>query len=871
MDIAEPETGTLAPGAEVATGNSDRYRLLNTLGAGGMGIVYLAEDLKLHRQVAIKKLRDDVTSPSARDRIQQEARLLARLNHPNIVALYDVLDGSQDGENGNIALVMEYIEGTTLRAWMREHTPNLQQKLQLLMQICEGLQQAHNLGIIHRDLKPDNILIATSRNGHVTAKISDFGIAKSEQLDEKTLTAENQLAGTVTAMSPEQIQGKTLDTRSDLFSLGSIAFELLCGSRPFEKDAAGALAMANRIANEPHMPPKEAWPAIPEPLAILLDKLLAKDPTQRPEHAQVVYQGLALLHRQGVEAEDEDYTATMTDLFTRHEVKSRRRWQRALAGIAGTLLLGGAGYWSWAYFTRLEPQYIAVMPVEISGEIRGEENAIALTRTMVRQALMNSVSQLKASALVSFTPKTGEDFDSQLQALTDKGVTDALIARLQCAQARCEIELQRIKPKNAQVLNQTSFVFLAENRQESEYRIRNRAQTIFPKNYRKGAISKLVVSDDDYNQLLEILAKTEQKDVAHRDLETLELLIEKYPKNANLYSAYSIISAALFVKTGNTLYISKGMKMLEFARSNNIDEKALLEQEMKLRVHSNDRKKIDALLIKLKKHDSPSANLLAEISRSMLTSGNYEEAQAYANQAVALNPSLENRYLNATIYTATGNYLAARDTLQKIVQTHPKHWSSHSLLGVIELETGNLVAAESAIKAIPERLRNWRTKSNLGVVYFLKNEPNKALDQFQAVLSEIPDDPGTISQIAESYTLIEDQSSALNHYEKLLAITEDDDNFEARQYKALALANLGKESEAIDIINQLLREAPEDTYVQHTAAQVYALSSEARSASYHIEGLLNQGMSAAWFQLPAYQRLCTQPHTSEIVKRSICN
>ncbi|QKX17259.1 protein kinase [Microbulbifer sp. YPW1] len=831
-----------------------------------MGIVYLAEDLKLHRQVAIKKLKDNAASQNARDRIQQEARLLAQLNHPNIVALHDVLE-----DQGDIALVMEYIEGTTLRPWMRERSPNLQQKLSLLMQICLGLSEAHNLGIIHRDLKSDNILITENAKGEPVAKITDFGIAKSQQLDEKTLTEENQLAGTITAMSPEQILGKPLDARSDLFSLGTIAFELLCGSRPFEKHEAGALAMANRITNEAHTPPQEAWPDIPEPLAILLDKLLAKDPAQRPQNALVVYQGFALLHKQGLESESEDFTATMTDLFTHHKIKSRRRWQRVVAGIAVALVVGASGYWGWKEFTRLEPQYIAVMPVEINGEIRGEENAKALTRTMVRQALMNSVSQLKASALVSFTPKEGQDFEAQLQKLKDKGVTDALFARLECAQVRCEIDIQRIEPVNSQIKQQKSFTFLADKQQEGEYRITNSATALFPASHTNKTRAQVSMSDEDYRKYLEILSRLDQKDLSPEDLSVLEVMINQYPLNTNLYHAYTSVSAKLFVQTDQGAFIERGLAMLERAHTHKLDRQQLLVQELWLRTYSDDKASFEKLLKKFESQEAPSAALLAKYGRFLYVQGDYEAGLHYAQEAAQLNPSADNLYLIAINQTASGDYENARITLSRITKHFPEHWSSYALLGVIELESGNLRAAESAITSIPENLRGWRTKSNLGVVLFLQKSYEHALQIFLSVINEVPDDPATLGQIAETYLMLEKKQDAQRAFRKLLEVSKEENGLEAQQFKAIAEANLGNSTRAIVLVNNMIREASDDTYVRYAAAQVYALAREWRSANYHLEALLQQGMGAEWFNLPAFQQLCTQPEVSQTVANAICD
>ncbi|MBB5211004.1 serine/threonine-protein kinase [Microbulbifer hydrolyticus] len=828
--------------------------------------MYLAEDRKLHRQVAIKKLKDDAASQNARDRIQQEARLLAQLNHPNIVALYDVLE-----EGDSIALVMEYIEGTTLRAWMRERRPSLQQKLSLLMQICKGLTEAHNLGIIHRDLKSDNILIAENSKGEPVAKITDFGIAKSQQLDEKTLTAENQLAGTITAMSPEQIQGKPLDARSDLFSLGTIAFELLCGSRPFEKHEGGALAMASRITSEPHIPPQQAWPGIPEPLAVLLDKLLAKDPTQRPQSALIVYQGFELLYKQGLESDTEDFTATLTDLFTHHKVKSRRRWQRALAGVAAVLVLSASGYWGWKEITRLEPQYIAVMPVEINGEIRGEENAKALTATMVRQALMNSVSQLKASALVSFTPKEGQDFETQLKKLKDKGVTDALFAQLDCARARCEISLQRIAPENNQIKRQESFTFLTDKKQEAQYRTSNSAALLFPPAYQRELLKQVSMSDDDYRVYLDILDRMEAKALDEKDLGDLTSLSDRYPRNAHLYQSISDVAARLFVLGGNTTHLESALRTLE--KADNFGISKVLTSRLKLFIYGlgDYPEQYQQLISTLETTDFPLAELLSERARNHYRNGDYESGLKYAREAAELNPSADNLYLIALNQIASGNYDNGRVTLNKTITTFPEHWSSYSALGVIELESGNLETAEKAITSIPEQLRGWRTSSNLGVVYFLQQKYQESLNTYQKVLRKVPEDVPTLGQVAETYLMLDNNGTAQHTFNKILHLTEEQEDLESARYRAVALANMNHSSEAIPLILELLKKAPEDTDIKYNAAQIYALAGERSSANYYIEQLLVQGMSAEWFNLPAFQQLCPQPQISEQVRNAICD
>lgn len=854
MEVAAPEQDQLG-----------RYRIERTLGAGGMGVVYLAEDTRLRRQVAIKKLRKDSTSESAGARIHSEAQLLAQLNHANIVQLYDVLE-----ENGGIALVMEYVEGTTLREWMRERVAPLREKIGLLMQICRGLTEAHSLGIIHRDLKPDNILITLGNSGGGTAKITDFGIAKSLDREATNITREDQVAGTVDAMSPEQLQGLPLCARSDLFSLGTIAYELLCGTKPFDSGEGGAMALAHRVVNEPHIPPQRARQNLPEPLAALLDKLLAKRPEQRPESAQQVYEALEFLYQQGSAGDPQEFSATVTQLL-RKPPSRRRRTLRTLAGAAALATTGVAGYFGWQYATRLEPQYIAVMPVEISGEVRGEENAEALTATMVRQALMNAASQLKASALVSFTPKEGQDFDAQLKALREKGVTDALYARLDCARVRCEIELQRIGPADSQIKGQTDFAFLADKRQEAEYRIGNSADALFPSDYTRELAEQELMSDKDYTDYLAIVSRQESKDNSAADLERLENLVKSYPENPNLYRTFTQVATDLFVLTDEESHIQTGLDMLELARTRGISDALILELELWLRTYDTDKQQFEALLKKMDSQETPSAALLAKYARFLFTQGDYESGLRYAQDATALNPSADNLYLIALNQTASGNYNDARTTLNRIVQSYPEHWSSYSALGVIELESGNLAKAEAAITAIPTGLRSWRTKSNLGVAYFLQQKYSKALEAQKQVLTAVPDSIQTIEGLAATYLMLGNPDLAGKEFERILGKTQNYDTPEKARLRAIALANLGQNSEAIDLTHEILKNSPEDTYIQYSAAQVYALSDEWRSANYYVKQLLKQGMSAEWFNLPAFQRLCTQPQVSVEVKTAICD
>jgi serine/threonine protein kinase/Flp pilus assembly protein TadD len=246
------------------------YNILSSIGRGGMGLVYLARDTRLDRQVAIKCLRTELIEPHYRERFKREALLLAKLNHPNIVQIYDYLE-----TNEQLALVMEYVDGQNLQQHLREHIASNAQRMQWLAQIAQGLAVAHDTGIIHRDLKAENILI----NKHKLAKITDLGIAKSQDFS-GTLT--DHVTGSYGSMSPEQAMGEELDYRSDLFSFGILAYQLLCGAHPFG-ETENKLQLMQRIISHPAISPLKKNPDLLPEAVELLGLLLSKNPDNRPD------------------------------------------------------------------------------------------------------------------------------------------------------------------------------------------------------------------------------------------------------------------------------------------------------------------------------------------------------------------------------------------------------------------------------------------------------------------------------------------------------------------------------------------------------------------------------------------------------------
>lgn len=267
-----PSSHAAAPTEPIRLGH---YELRECIGRGGMGLVYRARDTRLEREVAVKCLRTELFEAHYVERFKREALLLAKLNHPNIVQIYDFIEAPDQ-----LALVMELVDGQNLQTYLREHIAPIAQRLQWLVQITEGLAVAHDAGIIHRDLKTENILI----NKRGQAKITDLGIAKSQDFN---VTLTDHVAGSYCSMSPEQAMGEAITFKSDLFSLGILAYQLLCGAHPFG-DTSNKLQTMQRIISHPPTAPQKYNPDLPAEFIDLLGQLLSKDPDKRPDNTHWV-------------------------------------------------------------------------------------------------------------------------------------------------------------------------------------------------------------------------------------------------------------------------------------------------------------------------------------------------------------------------------------------------------------------------------------------------------------------------------------------------------------------------------------------------------------------------------------------------------
>lgn len=872
------------------------YRVLQRLGVGGMGEVLLAHDERLDRRVAIKRIRPEAgTSGERRERFRREARVAARLNHPAIVQVYDILEA---GDAEHIEhIVMEYVEGETLRTLLQRGPLEPLFALRLAREIADGLDAAHREGIVHRDLKSDNVLV--TRSGH--AKISDFGIAKQLLAGaEPGLTRANVVLGTYRAMSPEQARGEAVDHRSDLFSFGVLLYEMLTGRNPFE--AENELATINRILSHPHTPVRRVNPEIPEVAEILVDQLLQKDPFLRPRSAGQIARELdAILAPSTASgeaptiAEPSAAPTSPTPPFAPPSTLSsplhrstpapsrpdsaltalKTRPRPLLAALALLALLGVIGATgAWFAWRRPEPPvYVAVLAPEVGVGASGEVDLLA---SGVRSWLLEGLTSLER-----ISPKSFEEVDA-VSGAGARGVrrpseiarelsADELVSsRLSCQPQTCRITVSRLLGADGSVLWTDSLEVPSDDIAVVASAVTRQIRQGYADFHTRKGLSDATVAGRDLEELLAIRRALESREGASFDdlLARLETLHRRAPDFVEVYLLEAEVARRRFYESRNPADLSLGSERVREARALAPGDPEPLFLQIDLALARQDVDEAEEALETLEGLVPSDVRLLDRRSRILSARGRPEDALELTRTAARRHPSANRLAYLARLEIQQGHIEEARETLALLLRRSPGNFDGLSLLGTIELSSGDLNRAVEIYSDLSRRSPGVVHLGNLALAYFCLGRYPEAAETYRRVLAEQPRHPMVTLNLADTYLLMQRPSEAETLYRQVLERIEGDPAAASPQsltVKAQALAHLGRGREAVAAVQEALRLAPNDGPVAYEAALVYSLLGEDDSALANAEKALALGYEERWFSIPWFDGLRRHPEFQRIL------
>jgi eukaryotic-like serine/threonine-protein kinase len=840
----------------MALSNVGPYRILERLGAGANGEVWLAEDTRLHRRVALKTLTGTAGSDAAdqRRRMLREARAAARLNHPRIAGVYDVLESDE-----GVHIVMEYVRGATLATRIRQGPPPPMQVMDLALQLAGALAHAHSFGVIHRDLKPANVVL-TPEGG---AKILDFGLARLHEVDAGSVplsASEHSVdvrhtVGTPPYIPPEHLHGAPVDARGDIYSLGVTLFELLTGRRPFE--AGNGRGLSEAILTAPTPRPRTLCPDVPAGLDAIVYRAMSRNPADRyPSAAEM-------------EADLKRLSAGITDAPTQS-----RPWpliggrgDRRLGWSAAALVAVALGTWAavggrpgaGAAATTTAPvpsgpKVVAVLPLAgASGDPQMESLAAG-----VADSLITTLSQVPGLTVVSraATLKYQDrklDPDEIADELGANMLVDGLVQR-SGESLRISLNLREPGAKTVRWQNTYDGTF-AEVFSLQRGVAEAVAGALSLQKAPAGAVAEAPPTSNveayaDYAQARTFLERQDVKDNLDRSIALFQSAIRKDPRFAR---AHGGLGEAYWRK----YQLTRDAKASTLARDALADALRLKPDDVAVRyslasIYRGMGRHADAVeeLREITRRQPQADDAHRLLGQALIDIDQLEAGLAAIRTAIGLRPQYWAHHfvLGSSLYAA-GRYPEALPAFQRVVELQPDSAWGYQMLGT------TYHALEDTANAKPNYLSairhgNATARGNLGILYFDAGQYAEALPQFEEAAKSEPGSFLAQHNLGDVLTQLGRKREGIAAYTRAASLCKEELEVSPRDAETLSMlalleAKLGRHAEAARNIASALALDPGNADALYAAAVVHALGNRPGEAIAALEAAVKGGYSRA--------------------------
>jgi len=835
---------------------NSRYRITKLIDKGGMGEVYKAFDNTLNRNVAIKKRLGRSKNLENKN---HEAQLLASLNHPNIVQVYD----SFTHKNSQY-IVTELIEGKNLTFFLRKNATEMSTRLSWLLQITSAIHYTHQNNIIHGDIKLENVMLGPKG----IVKLTDYGLGRYSDKD----NSDSLIGGSFDYMAPETLKFNIVNKLTDYFSLGVLAYKLLCNVSPFGK-ANEELTQILSSRDVDLIPASQLNEHISTDLATMIEKLLQEEPDDRKLDLDDFTRAIrANLNRPfGLSFAKTEYGEATTKILPKYpggeSTKKAARIKR-LSPIALVFLLLSFSMILLFYDKTDQSNsniHLLILEPEIEANTHLSEEVANQLKLTIFESISSSVSN--STQLINVNqPNKSLNFLLP-EKIRFTGAQEALRTQLTCRKNICDFKMSRISKNGTSIINLKQW----SSPTASLTSLSTTTGQMLSSLYGNISIENAneFINESSYRRYLKLYFSMRiKKENLNNSIEELEGLILESPKFLPFYYLYRETALNLYQHSRDELHLTNLKRILNLGETYFPDSPEIISHQFWMAISRSDLESANRYLDKIKLLKNRLFLTLELSAYFYLENGDYKKANETYILLSEHRPSRKFFYNLALSYWYLGKYEKTLSNLQKVLKISPNDFSAMKLSATAYLTLGKIDLAQPLFESIAKTNASASNFSNLGLAYLISDQYTMATNSFKKALEIEPKNIEAIINMADTYKITGKIESSNELYFEALNILEQRQDWRSTMLKSQVFAQLGDTKKAIQILQslQLKREANAEIYF--TAALVYVLAGDMTSAMVNVENAYNNNYGKVWFHLPWFKKLCQREDFVKLISFS---